>query len=109
MRPGYVEDMEEYNISKYLLEKFECLLPVLEIVDGSSFMVRSILKFLNGHVYTWEILFQFFTHKQIRHFNTAYSSAHEGSRHGMKSHSAAIKPTMDMDTYQQKQLILRQT
>jgi hypothetical protein len=98
MRPGYVEDVDKYNISKHLLEKFVCSLPVLGIIDGHSFMVRSILKFLNGHVYTWETLFQFFRRKQIRHFDTAYSSAHEQSNHGMKSHSTAMKPTMDMDT-----------
>jgi hypothetical protein len=57
MRPGYVEDVEEYNTSKYLLKKFVCLLPVSGIVDGSLFIVRSILKFLNGHVHTWETLF----------------------------------------------------
>ena len=27
-----------------------------------------------------------------------YSSAHEGTNAGLKSHSAAIQPTMDMDT-----------
>ncbi len=95
MRPCYVEDEDEYNV---FLEKFVCSLPVLGIVDGNAFMIRSILKFLNGHVYTRETLYQFFRRKNIRHFDTSHSSAHEGTNHSMKSHSAGLKPTMDLDT-----------
>ena len=51
MRPGHVEDEEEYNISKHLLEIFVCSLPVLGIVEGNVLMIQSILKFLHGNVY----------------------------------------------------------
>jgi hypothetical protein len=42
---------------KVSFRKKECSLPVLGIVDRNSFMDRSILKFLSGHVYTWKTLF----------------------------------------------------
>ena len=42
MIPGYVEDEDEYNISKHLLEKFVCLIPVLGIVDGNTAIDLSI-------------------------------------------------------------------
>ncbi len=93
-----VEDEEEYNISKHLLEKFVCSLPVLGIVEGNALMIRSILKCLRGNVYTWETLYLSFRCKHIRHFNTSHSSAHEGTNNSLKSHSASIQPTMDMDT-----------
>jgi hypothetical protein len=31
-------------------------------------------------------------------FDTSYSSAHEGTNHGLKSHSAGVKGTIDVDT-----------
>ncbi len=36
MTPGYIEDEDEYNTSKQLLEKFVCSIPVLGIVDGNT-------------------------------------------------------------------------
>jgi hypothetical protein len=98
MRPGNVEDEDEHNVSTHFLEKFLCSLPVWGIVDGNAFMIRSILKFLNGHVYTWETLYHFFRWKNIQHIDTSHYSAHEGTNHSMKSHSAKLKPTMDLDT-----------
>ena len=32
------------------------------------------------------------------HFDTAHSSAHEGTNHGIKGHSCGVKPTMNIDT-----------
>jgi hypothetical protein len=52
MTPGNVEDEEEYEISKYLLEKFICLQTVLEVVGEHWFLVYKVIKFLRGHVYT---------------------------------------------------------
>jgi hypothetical protein len=69
------------------------------MVDSkNTIIVRTILKFLNCHVYTWETLFQFFRQKHLQNFDTAHLLAHEGSNHALKSHSASIMPTMDMDT-----------
>ena len=34
----------------------------------------------------------------IRHFDTAHSSPHEGTNHGLKSHSCGVKPVMNLDT-----------
>ena len=36
--------------------------------------------------------------KHIHHFNTSHSSAHKGTTNSLKSHSASIQPSMDMDT-----------
>jgi hypothetical protein len=98
MTPGYVEDEDEYNISKHLLEKFVCLIPVLGIVDGNTAIDLSILKFLKCHVYTWKTLFLYFKRKHIRNFDTAHSSVHKGGNHALKAHTAGIKPTMDFNT-----------
>ncbi len=98
MTPGYVEDEDEYYISKQLLEKFVCSIPVSGIIDGNTAIVCSVLKFLKCHVYTWETLFLYFKCKYICHFDTAHSSAHEGSNHALKAHTAGIKPTMDLNT-----------
>ena len=51
MTPGYVEDEDEYYISKQLLEKFVCSIPVSGIIDGNTAIVCSVLKFLKCHVY----------------------------------------------------------
>jgi hypothetical protein len=98
MTPGYAEDEDEYYISKQLREKFVCSIPVLGIIDGNTAIVCSVLKFLKCHVNTWETLFLHLKCKHIRHFDTAHSSAHKGSNHALKAHTAGIKPTMDLDT-----------
>ncbi len=91
MMPGYVEDEDEYNLSKYLLEQFVCSAAVLDAIDGHQFMIARILKFLRYHVYPWETLYIHFYRKTLRHFDTSHSSAHEGTTHGMKSHSAGVQ------------------
>jgi hypothetical protein len=57
MTPGDVEDDEEYEISKYLLDKFICSQTVLDVVGEHWFLVYKVIKFLRGHVYTWETLY----------------------------------------------------
>jgi hypothetical protein len=56
MNPGNVEDEDEYQVSKCLLEKFICSKAVLEVVDRHMFIIVKIQKFLRQHVYTWETL-----------------------------------------------------
>jgi hypothetical protein len=34
----------------------------------------------------------------VMHFDVSHSSAYEGMNHGLKSHSCAIKPIMNLDT-----------
>jgi hypothetical protein len=34
----------------------------------------------------------------VLHFDTAHSSPHEGTNHGLKSHSCAVQPVMNLDT-----------
>jgi hypothetical protein len=98
MMPGNVEDNEEYEISKYLLEKCICLQTVLDVVGEHWFLVYKMIKFLHGHVYTWETLYLHYLHNDVLHIDVSHSSAHEGTNHGLKSHSCAIKPIMNLDT-----------
>lgn len=97
MNPGNVEDNDEYQVPKCHLEKFICSEAVLEVVDGNSIIIVKILKFLRLHVYTWETLYLHYARKNVRHFDTSHSSPHEGTNHGLKSHSAAVKATMNVD------------
>ena len=97
MNPGNVEDEDEYEISKFLLEKFVCSQAVQEIVGDNKFLIPKIISFLRKHVYTWETLYLHYRRSHIRHFDTAHSSPHEGTNHGLKSHAAAVKPTMNLD------------
>ena len=98
MTLGNVKDKEEYEISKYLLEKFICLQTVLDVVGEHWFLVNKVIKVLCGHVYTWETLYLHYLWNDVMHFDVSHSSAHEGMNHGLKSHSCAIKPIMNLDT-----------
>jgi hypothetical protein len=98
MNPGYVKDKDESAISKFLREKFISSKPVLDTANGDIYMIARIIKFLRYHVYTWETLYLHYLRKDVWHLDTSHSSAHEGTNHGLKSHSAGVKGTMDMDT-----------
>jgi hypothetical protein len=71
---------------------------VLDVVGEHWFLVYKVIKFLRGHVYTWETLYLHFLRNDVMHFDVSHSSAREGTNHGLKSHSCAIKPTMNLDT-----------
>jgi hypothetical protein len=98
MTPGNVEDNEEYEISKYLLEKFICSQAVLNVVGEHRFLVYKIIKFLHEHVYTWETLYLHHLRNEVLHLDVAHTSAHEGMNHGLKCHSCGLKPIMNLDT-----------
>jgi hypothetical protein len=95
MMPGCIEDKDEYNLSKYLLEQFICSAAVLDAIDGHQFIIARIVKFLRYHVYPWETLYLHFYRKTLGHFDTSNSSTHGGANHGMKSHSAGVQATKD--------------
>jgi hypothetical protein len=98
LMPGNVEDNEEYEISKYLLEKFICSQTVLDVVGEHQFLVYKVIKFLCVHMYTWETLYLHYLRNDLLHFDVSHLSAHKGTNHGLKSHSCAIKPIMNLDT-----------
>jgi hypothetical protein len=98
MTPGNAEDKEEYELSKYLLEKFICSQTVLDVVGEHRFLVYKIIKFLRSHMYTWETLYLHYMRTNVMHFDVSHSSAHKGMNHGLKSHSCAVKPTMNLDS-----------
>ena len=78
MRPGYVEDQEEYEISKFiLLQLFICSAPVLAAAEGHTFMIVRIMKFLRCHVFVYEGLFLHFKRMDVPTFFVSHSSQHE--------------------------------
>lgn len=77
MRPGYVEDDEEYKISKYLLLQFICSAPVFSAADSNMHIIICILRFLQGHVFVYESLYLHYKQCHIRHFDVAHGVQHE--------------------------------
>ncbi len=71
---------------------------MLDVVGEHRFLFYKVIKFLHGHVYTWETLYLNYLRNDVMHFDVSHSSAHEGTNHGLKSHSCAIKPIMILDT-----------
>ncbi len=98
MTLGNKEDKEEYELSKYLLEKFICLQIVLDVIGEHRFLVYKVIRFLWSHMYTWETLYLHYMRNDVMHFDVSHSSAHEGTNHGLKSHSCAVKPIMNLDS-----------
>ncbi len=87
MTPGNVEEEEEYELLKDLLEKFIfiCSQTVLDVVGEHWFLVYKAIKFLRGHVYTWETLYLHYMWNDVMHFDVSHSSAHEGTDNGLKT------------------------
>lgn len=79
MRPGYVECLGEYKISKLLLLQFVCSAAVLDAVEGHVYIVTAILRFLQAHVFIHESLFLHYLRKTLRHFDVSHGSQHEVS------------------------------
>ena len=77
MQPSFVENSEEYKISKFLLIQFISSRSVLMALGGKEDLVKSILRWLRGHVLVWEDSYLFFLRKKCRNYLTAHSSAHE--------------------------------
>ena len=77
MRPGYVEDEDEYKISKFFLLQFVCSAAVLRVADGNIYIIKCILKFLQGHVFVYEGLYLHYKRKNLRHFDTSHGTPHE--------------------------------
>jgi hypothetical protein len=97
MTPGNVEDKEEYELSKYLLEKLICSQTVLDLVGEHWFLVY-VITFLRSHMYTGETLYLHYMQTNVMHFDISHSSAHKGTNHGLNSHSCAVNPTMNLDS-----------
>ncbi|KAL3756458.1 hypothetical protein ACHAWU_009852, partial [Discostella pseudostelligera] len=49
MKPGRIEDADEYKISKFLLLQFICSRLVLDAADGKMEVIMMILRFLQNH------------------------------------------------------------
>ena len=60
--------------------------------------VETIFRFLEQHVFVHEDNFVFYRRKNVLHFDETTNSSHEGTNNGLKSHSAAVLPSMDVLT-----------
>ena len=96
MKPGRVEEEDEYKISKFLLLQFICSKPVLSAADGKMDTIMTILRFLQNNVFVYEHLYLHYLRRHVRHFDISHSCAHEGTNLGLKSHSASMKATMTL-------------
>ena len=79
MKPRYVENEDEYAISKVLLLRFICSKYVLKAAQNNQTLIVEILKFVRGHVFVYENLYLFYLRKHIRHFETSHGVQHEVS------------------------------
>ncbi len=61
MQPSYVEDEDEYKISKFLLLQFISSASLLSALDGNMFMDIAMMKWLRGYVLVWEVFIFYFT------------------------------------------------
>ncbi len=71
---------------------------MLDEVGEHRFLVYKVIKFLRGNVYTWETLYLHYLLNDMMYLDVSHSSAHEGTNHGLKSHSCAIKPIINPGT-----------
>ncbi len=69
---------------------------MLDVVGEHRFLVYKVIKFLRSHMYTRETLYLHYMQNDVIHFDASHYSAHEGTNHGLKSHSCAVKPTMNL-------------
>lgn len=97
MRPGYCENEEEYKISKHLLVQFVSSRYVLGVTGGNRVLVEKIINFIRNHVFVYEDQYLHHLRRGVRNFEVSHSSAHEGTNFGLKSHAAAVQPTMTLD------------
>jgi hypothetical protein len=75
-----------------------CSQTVLDVVGEHRFLFYKVIKFLRSHLYTWETLCLHYMRTNVMHFDVSHSSAHKGTNHGLKSHSCAVKPTLNLDS-----------
>ena len=95
------EDEEEYALSKSLLLAYVHNHVFKAMTNGNNKpedQLETILNFLFNHVFVHEEHFVFYPRKRVFHFDEATNSSHEGTNNGIKSHSAAVLPSMDVAT-----------
>lgn len=80
MKPGFVEDPDEYEISKALLIRFICSDVVLRAARNNKALIIDILKFVRSHVFVYEQQYLFYLRKRVKHYAVAHGTQHEVSR-----------------------------
>jgi hypothetical protein len=85
------ETKEEFLLSKALFLKYMLSNQVEEALGQEG--VSQLKEFYCKRIETHEDLFVFYRRSHLFHFDTNSNSAHEGTNHGIKYHSLAVKPT----------------
>ncbi len=90
MSPTYVEDEEEYNISKYLLLQFINSSSVLNACNGNKNLIQKFVHFVKNHVLVHNQLCLYYVGIYMCHYYVAYSLNHEESIKYFFNHKADI-------------------
>ncbi len=77
MRRGYIDEPQEYNISKYLFLQFLFSQAVFEASGHNTSLIKHIFHFLQGHVFVHENLYLYYLQKQVRHYFVSHGSPHK--------------------------------
>jgi MULE transposase domain len=93
------ESKEEFHLSAALFEEYLQSDEVKQIFDphgartaAAESEIEEITEFVRRNVEPLVPFFAFHLRKHMHTFETNSNSAHEGTNHGIKSHSAAVKP-----------------
>jgi SWIM zinc finger len=93
------ETKEEFHLSAALFEKYLQSDELKNIFDprgkrtaAAESEIEEIVDFVRRNVEPLVPFFAFHLRKHMHTFETNSNSAHEGTNHGIKSHSAAVKP-----------------
>ena len=97
MMEGFVEDEEEYILSKAMLFAYIRSEDFLKSAGGNKDLPKRIEAFVRERVITHEENILYYKRKQVRHFNVSTNSAHEGTNLGLKKHSAPVRANHKLD------------
>ena len=98
MRPGYCECEEEYVISKELLFRYVSSRSVFEASGQNPITIKRVKDWIHLVTSSHAPVFLHYLRKDKRSFDTMCASAHEGTNHGLKSHSIPMKANASMTT-----------
>ncbi len=77
MRPNYVNNSQEYRISKFLLNKFIHFEAVLDADEDNHGLIQCVHMFFHQHVYVHDEMYLYYKRMLIRRFEVSHSSSHE--------------------------------
>lgn len=94
-RPGYIEDVDEFKISKKLLLRWIKSSKVTQLLGKETSV--ALREWLVNNIFAYEDYFSLFRRMHLQTFYQATTSPHEGTNFGSKTHSASVKPCHNVD------------